>query len=161
MSKAEGCIVSGACRGKRKQQPNDKANNGRTGDGESVLPDHERETARGEANDEGAERTYSILICVEPRYHADEKWQRMDSKREQCPTEDTESDDVEKNADNEHGDGSRDRGCSGRAFHHHHGAIPRVSRSRGRLESPAVLRASKIPAWKRCDERPAQIAVAA
>src|SRR5450432_2550229 len=82
----------------------------------------------------------------------------MDSKREQCPTYDTESDDVEKNTDNDHGDGSRDRGCRGRAFHHHHGAIARVSRSRGRLESPAVLMASKIPAWKRRDERPAQIA---
>jgi hypothetical protein len=85
MSKAEGCIVAGACRWKCKQQPNEKAHNGRTGDGESVLPDHEREAARSEANDKCAERPYSILICVEPRYHADEKRQRMDSKREQCP----------------------------------------------------------------------------
>jgi hypothetical protein len=82
MSKAEGCIVAGACRRKRKQQPNDRADNGRTGDGESVLPDHEREAGRSEANDNGAERPYSILICAEPRYHADEKRQRMDSKRQ-------------------------------------------------------------------------------
>jgi hypothetical protein len=29
---------------------------------------------------------------------------------------------VEKNADDEHGDGSRDKGCIDRTFHHHHGA---------------------------------------
>jgi hypothetical protein len=26
-------------------------------------------------------------------------------------------------ADDDHGDGSRDKGCRGRAFHHHHGAV--------------------------------------
>ena len=36
------------------------------------MPDHKRETARAEANNDGAERTYSIFICVEPGSHADE-----------------------------------------------------------------------------------------
>jgi hypothetical protein len=50
----------------------------------------------------------------------------MGCEREQCPAEDAEPDDVEKNADDEHGDGSRDKGCEGRAFHHHHGAALRI-----------------------------------
>jgi hypothetical protein len=33
----------------------------------------------------------------------------MGCEREQCPAEDAEPDDVEKNADDEHGDGSRDK----------------------------------------------------
>jgi hypothetical protein len=37
--------------------------------------------------------------------------------------EGAKSDDIEKNADDNHGDGSRDKGCEGRAFHHHHGAV--------------------------------------
>jgi hypothetical protein len=50
----------------------------------------------------------------------------MGCEREQGPAEDAEPDDVEKNADDEHGDGSRDKGCEGRAFHHHHGAELRI-----------------------------------
>src|ERR1700730_4943273 len=50
----------------------------------------------------------------------------MGWEREQCPAEDAEPDDVEKNADDEHGDGSRDKGCKGRAFHRHHGAALRI-----------------------------------
>ncbi len=109
MSKAKACIVAGACRWNCKQQPNEKARNGRTGDGESVLPDNERATARGEANGNCAERTCSSLICVDPCGQANEERERMDCKREQRPTEDTEPDDIEKNAYDEHGDGSRDK----------------------------------------------------
>jgi hypothetical protein len=69
-----------ACRRKRKWHPNAKAHNGRTGEGESVLPDRERKAAREETHDNCAERTCSSLICVDPRYHADEKWERIDSK---------------------------------------------------------------------------------
>jgi len=48
----------------------------------------------------------------------------MGCEREQCPAEDTEPDDIEKNADDDHGDGSHNKGCKGRAFHHHHhGAV--------------------------------------
>src|SRR5450432_42284 len=53
-------------------------------------------------------------------------WQCMGCEREECPAEDAEPDDVEQNADDEHGDGSRDKGCEGRAFHHHHGAALRI-----------------------------------
>jgi hypothetical protein len=52
---------------------------------------------------------------MDPGSHADEERQRVDSEREQCPTEDTEPDNIEKNADDDHGDGSRDKGCKGRA----------------------------------------------
>ena len=47
----------------------------------------------------------------------------MGCEREQCPAEDAEPDDIKKNANDEHGDGPRDKGCKGRAFHHHHGAV--------------------------------------
>jgi hypothetical protein len=63
------------------------------------------------------------LIGINPGSHADAERQRLDCEREQCPTEDTEPNDIEKNADDDHGDGSRDKGCKGRAFHHHHGAV--------------------------------------
>ena len=47
----------------------------------------------------------------------------MGCEREQCPAEDAEPGDIKKNANDEHGDGPRDKGCKGRAFHHHHGAV--------------------------------------
>jgi hypothetical protein len=67
------------------------------------------------------------LIGMDPGSQADEERQPVDSEREQCPTEDTESDNIEKNADDDHGDGSRDKGCKGRAFHHHHGAVEGIA----------------------------------
>src|SRR6478672_6420998 len=51
----------------------------------------------------------------------------MGCEREQCPAENAEPDDVKKNANNDHSDGSRDKDCKGRAFHHHHGAIQRIA----------------------------------
>jgi hypothetical protein len=34
---------------------------------------------------------------------------------------------LRKNVDDEHGDGSRDKDCKGRAFHHHHGAVQGIT----------------------------------
>jgi len=118
--KDKGHIIPSTSRRKRKQQPNEKADNGRAHDGEDVLRDHQCEAGRNEANKDGTEWTCSGLIGMDPGSHADEERQRVDSEREQCPTEDTEPDNIEKNADDDHGDGSRDKGCKGRAFHHHH-----------------------------------------
>ena len=44
-----------------------------------------------------------------------------------CPAENTEPDDVEKSANDEHGDGPRDKGCKGHAFHHRHGAVQEIT----------------------------------
>jgi hypothetical protein len=38
-----------------------------------------------------------------------------------------EPDNIEKNADDDHGDGSRDKGCKGSALHHHHGAVQGIA----------------------------------
>jgi hypothetical protein len=73
-----------------------------------MLPGHEYETACDKANDEGAEWTCASLKRIDPRSSAHEKRHRMDGKREQRPAEYPESDD-EKNADDDHGDGSRDK----------------------------------------------------
>jgi hypothetical protein len=51
---------------------------------------------------------------------ADEERQRVGCERKQCPTEDAEPSYVEKNADDEHDGGSRDKNRKDRAFHHHH-----------------------------------------
>jgi len=113
--------------GTANSSPMAKADDGRAHDGEGVLPDHERETACEEAKDDGAEQTGSSLKRIYPRGHADEEWQSVRCEREQRPTEGAEPNNIEKNADDNHGDGSRDKDCKGRAFHHHHGADPRIA----------------------------------
>ena len=61
MGKRESRIIAGTCRGKRKEQPNDEADYGRARDRKRELPSHERGATRDEADEDGAERTYSNL----------------------------------------------------------------------------------------------------
>ena len=50
---------------------------------------------------------------VHPSGQGDEKWQRIYGQREQCPADDAQSDNIEKDANDDHGDGSRDNSCKG------------------------------------------------
>jgi hypothetical protein len=97
--------------------------------------ERECETTGNESDDDGASGTCSGLICVDRRSYADEDRQRVDCESEQCPTEDTEPDNIEKNVDDDYGDGSRDKGCKGRAFHDHHGAVQGIT-DRARVWNP-------------------------
>lgn len=87
-----------------------------------MLSGQESEGTREEANDDRADESDSNLIGIYPNGHANGKRQRINRQREQCPTAGSEPGNVEKNADDDYGGGSRDKCCKGYAFHHHHGA---------------------------------------
>jgi hypothetical protein len=59
--KGKGHIIPSTSRRNREQKSNEKAANGRARGEDGVLPDHECEAGRNEANDDGTERTCSGL----------------------------------------------------------------------------------------------------
>lgn len=69
----------------------------------------------------------SRLMGVHACRQADEERQRIDREREQHPAEEAEANDVEKDADDKHGGGSRDNRFRDCAFHHHHGATGMIA----------------------------------
>ncbi len=83
-------------------------------------------------------------MCVRASRHADEERQRVDREREQHPAEEAEADDVEDDAECEHGGSSRDNNDKGCAFHHLHGAVGRIAEfarndSNGSAPSPCFV----------------------
>src|SRR3954447_8568886 len=81
-----------------------------------------RTTANAHATRPRAMVTCSPLMGVHACRQADEERQRIDREREQHPAEEAEANDVEKDADDKHGGGSRDNRFRDCAFHHPHGA---------------------------------------
>src|SRR5438105_6236940 len=80
---------------------------------------------------------------MDPRGHANEQGERIDSKVEQRPAEYTETDDVEKNANDDHGDGSVTK-VARVAPSTTTAARIQDSRSRPRRESPAEM----VSSWR-------------
>jgi len=119
-------ITSERC-GHSKHQGDRDARYGRANEREDKLSDGKGDCARDQTKDDHAERTCPRLIGVHARGHADEERQRIDREREQHPAENAKADDVEKNADDQHGDDSRENRFRGYAFHHYHGAAGSVA----------------------------------
>jgi hypothetical protein len=134
----KGNIISGPRRGKGKYQPNEKANNGNALDGgDGSTPEHECETTRHEANDDGGERTCPGLIDRDPCCQPDEKWDAwtasVNSAQQKTPSPTI----LRRIPMVIMVVGSRDRVTGAAPSHHHRGAIDSVNRSRARLETPA------------------------
>ena len=60
---------------------------------------------------------------------AREERERVDREREQQPAEEADAGNTQNKSDDEHGGSLRDKGSNGRAFHHHHGALPSIVES--------------------------------
>jgi hypothetical protein len=63
-----------------------------------------------------------------------EEGKRIDGEREQQPAEEANAGNAQNKSDDEHGGGLRDKGSNGRAFHHHHGALPSIAERDGRRQ---------------------------
>jgi hypothetical protein len=82
MSEAERHLIAGPRRGRREQQGYDKTDGGRPCDREEIPTGQESEGTRDDANNDGADGTYSSSIRVHRSGHADEEWQCIDGERE-------------------------------------------------------------------------------
>lgn len=115
MSQAKSHMIASARCRSRKQKGDEETDRRRAPGGEEKLSGQKYEGAGGEADNDGADWSDSTLMRIHANRKADEKWQRMDRKRKQGPADDGYSDNIEKDANDDHGDGSRDDCCKGYA----------------------------------------------
>ena len=97
-----------------------------SGDGTTAkanLPDAERDRAGDEADEQRAEDACAAVKGGHAGRQSDKERQRVDGEREHQPAEEADAERAEDESDDEHGGAPRDKGCDGRAFHHHHGAL--------------------------------------
>ena len=109
-------------RGAQRQRANDR---------ERDLAEAESKRAGDNADSKCADDAGAAMKRRHPGRQSNEERQGVDSKGEDQPAEQADPEHAEDESDDEHGGNLRDKGCDGRAFHHHHGATQSIAK-RGR-----------------------------
>ena len=129
----------------------------RTDHGERDLSDCQCDGAGHDANKQRAQDASAAVKRGHAGGKPDEERQRVNSKRENQPAKQADPEHAEDESDDKHGGSLRDKGCDGRAFHHHHGAVQSIAKGSPSCESDAAEPGCLSWGRRRVTRRPRRI----
>ena len=127
MSEPKRRVVAGDGRRRHIQESDCRADWRRSEGGEGDLSNRQGRASDENTHDERADGARAAVECGEAGGEPCEEGKCVHCEREQQPAEEADAENARNDADDDHSGDLRDNGSNGRAFHHHHGAIPGIA----------------------------------